>query len=277
MPTKRQAAANRRNAQLSTGPVTEDGKARSARNATLHGLLAREAVLPEEDPNQYRAVFDALEAKLRPAGPVEEFLVREMASAQWRLRRLLRIETGLFIGRAQSARICNFDEDEDEPEDPSTPEELHDRNTLVLGLAFFHSSGGDPFSKLARYENALRRAYYKALQALEKSRAAGPVPNEPNSPPAPPSDPPIEATASEPPTPGGSAAPPDPPLPDAPMESGPDSSASSRPLPASDEFCILQSGGFGSWTPFWRCIDFTSPSPLRSTIYSRSSPWALPC
>ncbi|HEY1205718.1 MAG: hypothetical protein ABSH46_17000 [Bryobacteraceae bacterium] len=251
MPTKRQIAANQRNARLSTGPATEDGKARSAQNATLHGLLAREAVLPEEDASHFRDLLAALEAELQPAGALEEFLVREMASAQWRLRRALRIETGGFAGCMESARRRDFDKGREKPRDPSTPEELHDRNTLVLGSAFFYSSGPDAFSKLARYENSLRRAYYKALQTLEKSRAAEPLRNEPNSPPPPPPDPPTEATAESP--------------------------ASPAQLPASDESCILQSGGFGSWTPFWRCIDFTSPSPSRSTISSRSSPWALPC
>jgi hypothetical protein len=250
MPTKRQVAANQRNARLSTGPTTEDGKVRSAQNSTLHGLLAREAVLPEEDPGHFRDLLAALEAEFRPSGPCQEFLIREMASAQWRLRRHLRIETGLFIGRMKMVRRWDFKERPTDPVEPSTPEELHDRNTLILGTAFFDNSRGDPFPKLSRYENTLRRAYYKALQTLEESQAAKPVPNEPKSPPSPPPDTPIEAM---------------------------DSPASSTPLPASDESYILQSGGFGSWTPFWRCIGFTSPSPSRSTICSRSSPWALPC
>ncbi len=41
---------NRANAQHSTGPRSESGKQRSARNALTHGLTARTAVLPSEDP-----------------------------------------------------------------------------------------------------------------------------------------------------------------------------------------------------------------------------------
>ena len=272
MPTKRQVAANQRNARLGTGPTTADGKARSAQNATLHGLLAREAVLPEEDATHFRDLLAALEAEFRPSGPLEDFLVREMASAQWRLRRVLRIETGGLAACMESARRRDFDKGREKPRDPSTPEELHDRNTLVLGSAFFYGSGPDPFSKLSRYENSLRRAYYKALQTLEKSRSAAPLPNEPNSPPPSPPDPPMEAMQESAPSA-------DPPAPESapPAKPPSESSASSTPLPASDESYILQSGGFGSWTPFWRCIDFTSPSPSRSTICSRSSPWASPC
>ncbi len=49
MATEAQLAANRRNAQKSTGPRTAEGKAVVAQNAVQHGLLAREGVLRGED------------------------------------------------------------------------------------------------------------------------------------------------------------------------------------------------------------------------------------
>jgi len=38
--TDKQTAANRRNAQESTGPITPVGKAKASRNSLKHGLLA---------------------------------------------------------------------------------------------------------------------------------------------------------------------------------------------------------------------------------------------
>ena len=48
------AATNRANSQHSTGPRTEPGKQHSSLNALRHGLTARTAVLPTEDPEAYQ-------------------------------------------------------------------------------------------------------------------------------------------------------------------------------------------------------------------------------
>jgi hypothetical protein len=50
MASDNQIVANRENARHSTGPKTPDGKAHSARNATRHGLLSREAVQSRGSP-----------------------------------------------------------------------------------------------------------------------------------------------------------------------------------------------------------------------------------
>jgi hypothetical protein len=44
--------ANRRNAQKSSGPQTEEGKKRSKMNSLKHGCRAEILVLPEEDPRE---------------------------------------------------------------------------------------------------------------------------------------------------------------------------------------------------------------------------------
>jgi hypothetical protein len=190
MASERQRNANRRNAQRSTGPNTDEGKARVAQNARRHGLLAREAVLPEEDPQDYLDLLAALHEEHRPLGPLEEFCVQEMASAQWRLRRLVRIETGFFAERADEVgwklgkRPLVDEAVENLPK--------FDSDTRILGAAFKDDARSDPFFKLTRYETVIRRAFYKALETLLEARARRlrnpPPPGEDQTKPIPISD-----------------------------------------------------------------------------------------
>jgi hypothetical protein len=56
-------AANRANAQKSTGPKSADGRARSAANSTGHGLQANPTTIFINNPDE-RSQFDALKARL---------------------------------------------------------------------------------------------------------------------------------------------------------------------------------------------------------------------
>jgi hypothetical protein len=87
--------ANRRNAAKSTGPVTEEGKERSRRNAVRHGLTA-ETVIGVEDAEDYKAFEAAIIADYDAQSAIERELVLRLASALWRLRRATAMETGLF-------------------------------------------------------------------------------------------------------------------------------------------------------------------------------------
>jgi hypothetical protein len=56
MATAAQVRANRANTRKSTGSRTPTGKERACQNAVKHGLLAREAVIPGEDPEEFRGL-----------------------------------------------------------------------------------------------------------------------------------------------------------------------------------------------------------------------------
>ena len=60
MPTASQIAANRRNAQKSTGPRTAAGKAKTRLNPLKPGLTAETIVLPFESPDDYRELQQAV-------------------------------------------------------------------------------------------------------------------------------------------------------------------------------------------------------------------------
>src|SRR5215216_7726585 len=96
MTSDRRAEANRRNALRSTGPKTPEGKAAIRLNALRHGLLSREILLPGEDEEALRELGEHLRAELQPGGELENLLVDRIISAYWRLRRLGRVETGIF-------------------------------------------------------------------------------------------------------------------------------------------------------------------------------------
>jgi hypothetical protein len=101
MTSFRQIEANSRNAQLSTGPVTEKGKRRSRQNAVRHGLTAETVIDALEDAEDYAAFEMAITADYDAETAVERELVLRLASLLWRLRRATAIESGLFKLQAQ--------------------------------------------------------------------------------------------------------------------------------------------------------------------------------
>jgi hypothetical protein len=169
MASDRQIKANQENARLSTGPKTLEGKTRSSLNAVRHGLLARDAVLPQEDRATYLELLAALQAEYQPDGPTHTFLVEQLASAQWRMQRFRRVETGLVVAEFERTKRTEYCEDpvKHEDADYTTPTEHYDEATRLLGLVFVQNCRGDAFTKLARYGTMLNREYYRALKALQ--------------------------------------------------------------------------------------------------------------
>ena len=181
MSTIAQIDANRRNAQHSTGPKTPEGKAASKRNATKHGLLANEAVLAVESMPEFEQLLSAFLDEYHPASPTEEFFVRQMADAQWRLRRHTRIETGVWNGLLKHGMENHHPDINVNLSDPDpTPEEeaisTHDHVTGWLGHGFLDRAGS--VAILQRYENNIRRSFYRALDELRRLRTH-PIPQPP--------------------------------------------------------------------------------------------------
>ena len=136
MATPAQITANRRNALKSTGPRTAAGKAASSQNALRHGLAARAAVVPGEDPADLRRFRAELVAALAPRDGREEVLAEAAAEAAWRLRRVWRAEAALFNRHGKSGLASCL------------------RELRVLD----------------RYEAAANRRFYRAVEMLEQGR-----------------------------------------------------------------------------------------------------------
>jgi hypothetical protein len=98
MVTEKQEQANIQNARLSTGPTSPEGKTVVSRNAVKHGIFAKDLVINagdgREDTLEYQELLTDLKRDLAPVGRMEMMLVEKIAVNYWRLRRLVRYETG---------------------------------------------------------------------------------------------------------------------------------------------------------------------------------------
>jgi hypothetical protein len=98
--------ANRANAQLSTGPRTEEGKAKVSLNAVKTGLTGCTVVLPSDDAALYHAHIAAYQKEFQPVGPEESALVQSLADIRWRLNRTPGLEMAIYTrGRGEFASL----------------------------------------------------------------------------------------------------------------------------------------------------------------------------
>ena len=105
MTTQKQIEANRRNAQSSTGPKTEAGKAASSANAISHGLTAAgDVLLQDESADAFEELQRDMLADLAPQDALQGMLARRIVQLLWRLDRAARLEAELFLHGALAAK-----------------------------------------------------------------------------------------------------------------------------------------------------------------------------
>ena len=131
-------------------------------------------------------------------GELENLLVDRITSLLWRLRRLGRVEAGIFAheffaeladraereARAQESTLSDLmafadttigDEDKHR-EALQRAQEMRvkqDAENTALGRTFARDAdSANAFSKLSRYETAIERGLYKALHELQRLQAA---------------------------------------------------------------------------------------------------------
>lgn len=154
MPSQAQLEANRRNAQKSTGPRTDDGKAAVRQNALRHGLCSGIALMADESGDVAQQLLAALIEDNQPVGVNEEILVYQMA------------EHFFFQKRASSLLAEKLDWAEG-----------GDDTSREVGLMLrYHAAAGRGFSRAL---HDLRK-----LQKERKSQEIGFVSQEPEEAPA---------------------------------------------------------------------------------------------
>ena len=129
-----QVAANRANAQLSTGPKSLAGKASSSLNHLKFGFTGKFRVMPWEDGNDFDGLLARLQAEHQPETETEKLLVENMAKHHWLVQRALLLQEPCFSS-----------------EDPV----CHNPELLALYI---------------RYQTTNERAFHKNLDQLLKLR-----------------------------------------------------------------------------------------------------------
>ncbi len=76
---------------VSTGPITDAGKAVSSRNATKHGCCSTDTlILATESEEEFKSLESAWFRSYEPKDPAEVHLVHQLVHADWFLQRAIR-------------------------------------------------------------------------------------------------------------------------------------------------------------------------------------------
>ena len=174
MATAAQIQANRTNARKSTGPRTAEGKEKASQNALKHGLRARQAVIPGEDPGEFEEHREEMLAELAPAGAVQGMLAERIVHLSWRLKRAERVQNAVFdtlyareVDYRPSRRSAPPAGSSAPPAGSSAP--ANPVGDWVLGRTIIADYANRPvLDRLLTYERRIESSLYKAMRELER-------------------------------------------------------------------------------------------------------------
>lgn len=198
MATKKQIAANKRNAQKSTGPKTLQGKKRVAMNPLKHGLTSKVACLPFEDRAAFKKIGKEIYEKYKPVDTLQKLLVPQIAFETWRQARVYRIEVGIMtllssrriyrackaLSKTEKEGVENKPLDSPNPAivDPEETEEIAygkdeateaekwaSTDAAKLGAAFIMDMQAlRELEKISRYKTAIERSLIAKIREIER-------------------------------------------------------------------------------------------------------------
>ncbi len=150
----RKLAANRANAQKSTGPKTPQGK-QNSRNSRRKAFLASTVVTDHESRGRFCNLLSSFYDEYQPEDNTERLLIEKMAVAHWRLLRIWSLETtGLILETRRQAA--------------ANPEQNPPAHALLALHAL--SDSHRHADLLGRHERRYDREFYTALAALKQHR-----------------------------------------------------------------------------------------------------------
>ena len=158
MASQKQLAANRLNAQKSTGPSSAEGKARSSMNALKTGIDAKTQLIRGETWTALQELIDEYYHRFHPTAPDQRLLVDTLIDCDWLLRRFRAIETQIY-------------------------ERVLDIYDTTLARVF--SEHTDEFTRLQRRIDSTQRHYHNALNQLRRLQAEEAADDTPEPDPVP--------------------------------------------------------------------------------------------
>jgi hypothetical protein len=152
--SEKQLEANRRNAQSSTGPRTEEGKAQVRFNATRHGFTGQVSIMSSADGEAHEAFCARIVESLQPSGAMELQLAHAVAHDSWRLNRMTAVEDNILaVGPVSAHPLVEGDDHRIEDAARQAQVVLEHRHQFAL---------------LSLYHQRLNRSIEKNLAQLEK-------------------------------------------------------------------------------------------------------------
>jgi hypothetical protein len=158
---------NRQNAQHSTGPRTEAGKAISSQNRLAHGLCSSSLIIRGETQEEFDDLQIHTHITFDPQTDEETLLVDQLVEAIWRLNRARRVEsrafehmmdlTDSFLSRGGSV-------------------ETDQTTGSLLGNSLFDPNHQKVMATIQRYVTAAERTYRQSLKAVQEAIKRRPEP-----------------------------------------------------------------------------------------------------
>ena len=148
MSTEKQIAANRANAQKSTGPTTEAGKAASSQNAAKHNLTSKYLIIIPGQEDAFAQLESGLRDKLKPAGPLEEVIYKRIVECAWNMERCRMAELEVL------------------------------QESRATGDSLAEPGYQDRYDRIRRYARESENSMYKAMRELGKLQAEQQFRNE---------------------------------------------------------------------------------------------------
>src|SRR5579883_2445321 len=185
--SEKRLAANRENAKKSTGPRTEEGKARSSKNAVKHGFRSSSfTVVRLEDLDEVEKLKADAVACYKPVNSQELVAVERIAMAQQQIFRGARLDAGMFTSAMNDVldRTNN-------PIIPMDPDMVGDGDIEITRQQNRNYCIAEGFRRIAKESNCIglmlcyraqaEREYRRAVEDFDRLKALRhEMPNEPN-------------------------------------------------------------------------------------------------